>query len=271
MDQKKSMNELNELFAAMWTDYCQITPAARQIFDLITAQNETVLNDHIALRTFNLPGIRIDDLATHFTRFGYQEAGEYHFKEKKLYAKHWQHSDLNLPKVFISELLVEEMPKNVQNIIHSAVNEMPKGSLEKSNFLFSGRPWKMTYKSFLELSEVSEYAAWMCAWGFRPNHFTVNINHLKQFNDITKLNTLLKENGFELNAFGGEIKGTPEEMLEQSSIMASKVSVEFSDGIHMIPGCYYEFAKRYRDAQGKIYHGFIAKSADKIFESTNRN
>jgi hypothetical protein len=42
------------------------------------------------------------------------------------------------------------------------------------------------------------------------------------------------------------------------------------EGLKEIPGCYYEFAKRYPDADGKLYSGFIAKSADKIFESTDR-
>jgi hypothetical protein len=43
----------------------------------------------------------------------------------------------------------------------------------------------------------------------------------------------------------------------------------FTEGEFDIPGCYYEFARRYPDADGKLYSGFIAKSADKIFESTN--
>jgi hypothetical protein len=46
--------------------------------------------------------------------------------------------------------------------------------------------------------------------------------------------------------------------------------VEFANGErHVIPTCYYEFARRYPDADGKIYEGFVAASADKIFESTN--
>ncbi len=39
---------------------------------------------------------------------------------------------------------------------------------------------------------------------------------------------------------------------------------------HQVPSCYYEFAKRYKDAKGKLYQGFVAASADKIFESTNK-
>jgi hypothetical protein len=47
------------------------------------------------------------------------------------------------------------------------------------------------------------------------------------------------------------------------------VEVSFSEGIFTIPGCYYEFARRYPDADGKLFSGFIAGSADKIFESTD--
>ena len=72
-----------------------------------------------------------------------------------------------------------------------------------------------------------------------------------------------------MNDAGGEIKGTPAELLEQSSIKSEMVPVDFKEGTHEIPGCYYEFARRYPDSDGKIYSGFIAKSADKIFESTN--
>ena len=48
-----------------------------------------------------------------------------------------------------------------------------------------------------------------------------------------------------------------------------KIDMEFIEGKHSVPACYYEFAKRYPDKEGKLYSGFIAKSADKIFESTN--
>lgn len=270
MNQTAPMTDLHKLLEHMWSDYCQMNPEAQRIVNVLTAAGEKVLNDHIALRTFNLPGIGIHDLAKHFTKYGYKEAGEYHFKEKKLFAKHWQHEDLSLPKVFISELLVEEMPTSAQAIIHQAVKELPINQVNNFDFLYSGRPWNMSYKNFQELAAISEYAAWLCAWGFRPNHFTVIINELKKLNEITVLNSFLKENGFKLNSFGGEIKGTPAEMLEQSSTMAAQIPVQFSDGTFSVPGCYYEFAKRYKDQSGQLYHGFIAKSADKIFESTHR-
>jgi hypothetical protein len=72
-----------------------------------------------------------------------------------------------------------------------------------------------------------------------------------------------------MNDSGGEIKGTPDQLLEQSSIKSGKVSTLFTEGTYDVPGCYYEFARRYNDKDGNLFSGFIAKSADKIFESTN--
>ncbi|MFB6258856.1 MAG: TraB/GumN family protein [Flavobacteriales bacterium] len=81
---------------------------------------------------------------------------------------------------------------------------------------------------------------------------------------------LLRDNGFELNTSGGEVKGSPDVFLEQSSTMANDVEVEFTDGTYEIPFCYYEFARLYEKPDGEMYQGFVAKSADKIFESTDR-
>lgn len=51
--------------------------------------------------------------------------------------------------------------------------------------------------------------------------------------------------------------------------MAGKVKIDFLEGSYEIPSCYYEFAVRYPDNSGKLFNGFIAENADKIFESTN--
>ncbi|MEZ0390836.1 MAG: DUF1338 domain-containing protein [Pseudobdellovibrionaceae bacterium] len=261
---------LHELLQAMWKDYCQLNPAARRIFDLLTAEGETVLNDHIALRTFNHPRLGIQSLAKIFLQFGYQEKNDYVFKEKKLYAKHYEHSDLKLPKIFISELELEKVSPLIRETMTSLIEQIPESSLQSERFSMSGRPWQMSYQLYSQLAEESEYASWVAAFGFRPNHFTVNVNELKKFNDLPTLNAFVEAQGYTLNKSGGLIKGTPEQFLEQSSTMAKEIPVSFSDGVHEIPGCYYEFAKRYKLPNGQLYQGFVAASADKIFESTNR-
>lgn len=266
----KEIRHITDLLTSMWQNYCDLNPAARRIFDLFTAKGEHVLNDHIALRTFQHPRLGIASMAKTFEKFGYQEKGEYFFKEKKLYAKHWEHSDLSLPKIFISELELEKVSPFIQKTVTALIEKIPQSAIDSPEFTFSGRHWEVSHETYQKLADESEYAGWVAAYGFRPNHFTVNVNALTSFPDLQAVNTFIKEHGYVLNASGGEIKGTPEQLLEQSSIMAEKVSVPFSDGNYEIPGCYYEFAKRYNMPDGKLYQGFIAASADKIFESTNR-
>jgi len=40
---------------------------------------------------------------------------------------------------------------------------------------------------------------------------------------ISEVNSFLKGHGFQLNSSGGEIKETPEQLLEQSSTLADKI------------------------------------------------
>lgn len=261
---------VTELFDNLWKNYLDVTPSANKIHQLLGKENgKDVVNDHIALRTFNLDKVNKEKLAAHFEAVGYKQCGEYDFVAKKLKAKHFEHTDPEMPKVFISELLVEAFSEQAQNIIHNMVSQINDSDVLADNFLYSGTHWQVSYDDYQTLLAESEYAAWMSAWGYRANHFTVNINLLTQFETIESVNQTLKEAGFVLNSSGGEIKGSPEVLLEQSSTMADKANVEFSDGNREIPSCFYEFALRYPTSSGELYTGFVAASADKIFESTN--
>ncbi|MEX2364970.1 MAG: DUF1338 family protein, partial [Pseudohongiellaceae bacterium] len=116
----------------------------------------------------------------------------------------------------------------------------------------------------------SEYAAWLSVIGLRCNHFTINVNALNGINDIEQMNQMIEELGFNINEAGGRVKGSPAVLLEQGSTKASVQPFTFADGKqHDVTTCYYEFAKRYYDEEGTLYQGFVAASADKIFESTD--
>ena len=260
--------QVTELFKNIWQNYIEVTPSAEKIHRLLGTGSD-LINDHVAYRTFNIEKVGIDKLAQHLIALGYKEGGEYHFEAKKLYAKHFEHSDKTLPKVFISELLVEEFSPNVQKIIHNLVDSLDESVVEDQSFLFSGKKWSISSTDYQTLLAESEYAAWLAAWGYRANHFTVSINHLANYDHLEDINITLKSAGFTLNATGGEIKGCSEVKLEQSSTIADKVNVAFSDKTIEIPSCFYEFAKRYPAQDGELYSGFVAASADKIFESTN--
>ncbi|WP_105254623.1 DUF1338 domain-containing protein [Pseudoalteromonas sp. T1lg75] len=263
-------NDVNTLFEKLWDNYLEVTPSAVKVHELLgSTQQDDVINDHIALRTFNLPKVGLEKLAAHFLAVGYKECGEYHFEAKKLYAKHFEHEDPTQPKVFISELLVEQCSEELQKVVHEMVDQIDEAAVTGDNFLYSGTHWQVSHETYKALLAESEYAAWMAAWGYRANHFTVSINHLAQFDTIEQVNQKLKDAGFALNTSGGEIKGSPEVLLEQSSTLADDAKVQFSDGEFAVPSCFYEFALRYLQPNGEIYTGFVAASADKIFESTN--
>lgn len=265
--------QVSDLFDGLWNDYLHITPSAVKIHDLLTQTTNSahIVNDHIALRTFNLPGIGLSKLAAHFLNLGYKQGGDYDFASKKLTAQHFEHPDPTVPKVFISELRVDEMSQATQSIIKDLVAQMDTSVVTNNDFLYSGTHWQVSSEQYKALLAESEYAAWMAAWGFRANHFTVSVNHLNSVNELSDVNELLKSAGFVLNTAGGEIKGSKEVCLAQSSTMADKASVAFTDKTIDIPSCFYEFAQRYKQSNGEYYQGFVAASADKIFESTNVN
>ena len=265
------MNQsIDQFFADLWQNYVEITPSAKAIHDLL-GNGAEIINDHVAFRTFNLDGIGLPALSKHMFRLGYEVAGEYQFNEKHLMALHFEHPDASKPKVFISELLVENLSSQAQAIIKKLAANIDLNKVEEDDFMYSGRHWDISSEDYQTLQAESEYAAWMSVWGFRANHFTVSVNALPDFETLESVNEALKNAGFVLNTSGGEIKGSADVYLEQSSTMADKQDMVFSDTTLTIPACFYEFARRFPLESGELYSGFVAASADKIFESTNAN
>lgn len=264
------MERVQALFDGLWQDYtARLCPSAAKVHQLLE-EGAPLLNDHIALRTFALPKVGLDRLAAPFIAIGYEPKGEYLFKAKKLFARHFEHPNPEAPKVFISELLVGQCSSELQMKVRKLVEQAEEAALDDPAFLFGGRLWDVDFATYQALSEESEYAGWVAAHGFGANHFTVSVNQLSSLDTVKGVNDVLRQAGFAINESGGEVKGGPDVYLEQSSTMADKVSVAFSDGVQMIPGGFYEFAKRYPLADGTLYQGFVEASADKIFESTHQ-
>lgn len=264
--------ELNNFFNHCWQEYLKRVPTAKKIFDRLIKMEEVIQNDHIALRTFRYKGMTKEDLAAFFEKEGMEIKGHYNFEKKKLKAIHLEHKkDPKRPKVFISELLWEELSQESQVILKPLFAQFEESGQGKSidELIKCERPWNITHEDYLKLKKESEYAAWMAAYGFFPNHFTVSLNDLLHFPTMKSFVSWLEESGIALNKAGGVIKGTPEMFLEQASTLADMGKVSFSDGNFEVPTCYYEFAKRYTDNSGETYQGFITDNADKIFESTD--
>ena len=262
---------LEEIFSRLWDDYTEQNPSARTIFTLFQEKGETVLNDHIAFRTFNDNRMGIEVLSQPFIEKGYQPAGWYQFEQKHLTAMHFElPGEEHAPRVFISELILEDFSPYLQETIRKAIAEVDPGRWNSKDLIFAGNLFgKPSFDTYEKLRAESEYAAWLYVHGFRANHFTVSVNALRSFDGIEEVNAFLKENGFLMNASGGEVKGSKEQLLKQSSTLAEIVAIDFIEGVQEIPACYYEFAERFHDNDGKLFSGFIAGSADKIFESTD--
>lgn len=264
------MDAIRDLIRRLWDDYAAINPQAAAIHALLAGEGEAVVNDHIALRTWGDPRVGVAALARPFVRAGYREAGRYRFAEKRLVASHFAHEDPSLPLVFISELVLDECSPGLQDMVRGLLAQVPAEVMDAPDLAARGRPWAVSFAAVEGLRAESEYAAWLAAFGWRANHFTVSVNALRRRGELAQLNAFLKGHGFAISPAGGEIKGSPAQGLEQSSTLASAVEVAFTDGVHAVPGCYYEFARRHAGPDGRLFRGFIEGSADRIFESTDR-
>ncbi len=260
--------KLEELLDFFWNDYISITPIAKSIHQLLEERGETIYNDHVAFRTLAVPGIGLEAFSSFFKEFGYEVKGQYDFEIKKLNAIHLENiENPKMPKIFISELRYRELSDSSVSLIEREISKIRGISL--ADLISKKDVFNISSSEYESLLKESEYAAWLCALGFRANHFTVLVNELKSFKNLEELNALLQRNHVPLNTSGGLIKGSPNVYLEQSSTMASRVKVNFSDKELLVPTCYYEFALRYSMSNGELYQGFVTDSADKIFESTN--
>ncbi len=260
---------IDELLDALWRDYTATTPQAARIHALLAARGETVINDHVALRTYGVPAVGLAVMARPFERLGWQPQDDYRFADKHLRARYWQHPDPLRPKVFISELVTGELSAAAQHAIAGLCAQIPAGFGERADLPWAGRPWQVDSATYRELLAESEYAAWVAAFGFRVNHFTVDVGRLHTFAGLGEVNQFLVDAGFRMNDAGGVVKGNPAERLEQSSTRADAIDVEFTDARVRVPSCYYELARRYPMPDGALFQGFVPASADKIFESTD--
>jgi len=262
---------ITDFYNNLWQDYINMTPQAETIANALKSRGESVINDHVAFRTFNTGAVCLEKLEPFILALGYKRFEPYYFAAKKLDAIGYTPPNSSLPRIFISELRVEELSAKTQAIISRLVAEVDPSEITDASVFWRGRLWSApTVEEYKLLADESEYAAWLSIIGLRANHFTIDLNALMQISEVSEMNEFIEGLGISISESGGRVKGSPAVLLEQSSTMASKQEFEFANGIrYSVPTCYYEFAKRYFDDTGNLYQGFVAANADKIFESTN--
>ncbi len=269
------MNEIKSFLDCLWNSYSKITPSAQKIKSIFENEGEIVVNDHIAFRTIDAGDLSITYLQPHLFKLGYKVFDTYLFKEKKLIANAYKHPDPTIPKIFLSGIQPNYFSTDVEKILLRLVESATLPWNADLDILYSGTLWpNITENEYVTLLKESEYAAWVATLGIRPNHFTVNVNVLRKYNSVESVLNLVERYGFKINESGGRVKGSKSILLEQGSTMADTVTIDLvgNDGNlvpAVVPSCYYEFALRHPDKEGNLYQGFVEKSADKIFESTD--
>lgn len=258
-------------FDALWADFVSIAPAAASIRTHLLGLGEDVSNDHVAFRTFDRGPVRLGALERHLLALGYQRFAPYRFEAKRLNAFGYVHPE-GAPRVFLSELECGAFTPELQTVVDSLVEQVAAEAMAAPGALYCGRPWApVTRATYERLAEESEYAAWVAAHGFHANHFTISVNALSpRLRSVQAILDEVEALGFGINDAGGRVKGSPEVLLEQGSTLADTVTTEFEDGTMAVPAGYYEFALRHPAPNGALYEGFVPKSADRIFESTDR-
>ncbi|MDZ8032509.1 MULTISPECIES: DUF1338 domain-containing protein [unclassified Nostoc] len=292
------------LWKLLWQEYSARVNHARTYQQMITAAGGTVANDHIAFRSLRLLvdtpqgklNLGIDYLAQLAEALGYVAAGEYTFAQTHLYARHYHHpqqEEFNLPKLFISELIVEELPNNIAQLISKTVSSIPDKLISPLTLLQKDadleiiakqlqqvftRPWLPPQRSVVEeVNQVTQYGAWVLLHGYAVNHFTgyVNGQNTPEYPDIDTTASALANLGVPMKA---EIEGNIACGLRQTATQAVTEIVTVLDdnsGAEIqIPWtyAYYEIAQRYlvemESGKQVLFDAFLGSNAQQLFEMT---
>ena len=294
-----SVHDVDYFVQGLMRRYRQRVPdVARVVAHMVSKglveQESDIENDHIAFRTLAVPNLGIRSLEKIFLHHGFQRRDAYDFPVKKLNAFWYSPPSPHLPRVFISELRVDELSEQAQKIIRSCTDVVTADPVDQIDLddasaidEFLHRPlWpSVSWPRYEVLTAESEYAAWAIYNRYYLNHFTISVHNLPApFNTIPQFNRLVEAAGIQLNDSGGKAKTSRDGLLIQSSTVAHMVDATFDDGngnqvSRKIPGSYVEFAERrplpqfaaLAASQIRPEHrrdGFEAANADRIFEST---
>lgn len=288
-------SSFNAVLDSLFTPYKTRVPDVNKVTSAMIARGiitneDDIVNDHIAFRTLGVPNLGIASFEKIFLHYGYEKRDYYYFEGKKLDAYWYAPPSDKFPRIFMSELRVNDLSDKAQQIITNYTKHIivdPVDSLDLNDEhavgeFFHKALWELpTIADYNSLADESEYAAWVIHNRYYLNHYTISVHEFsEEFNTVEKFNSFLESEGISLNTAGGKIKTSPDGLLKQSSTIAKMVEAEFLGGFKMeIAGSYVEFAERLvlpefkhlKSSEVLRKHrrdGFESANADKIFEST---
>ena len=282
------MNGLLRRYTERVPDVKKITQAL--INQGVISKESDIENDHVAFRTMGVPNLGIASFEKIFLHYGYQKRDAFFFESKKLDAFWFAPPAPHFPRIFVSELRVNDLSETAQKIIRKYTDPItadPSDALDLDDGLavdaFLHAPlWALpSLSDYQTLLAESEYAAWVIYNRYYLNHYTISVHNLPEgYNSIAEFDDFVASIGVKLSDAGGLIKTSPDGVLLQSATVAQMVEATFEGGqTHAIAGSYVEFAERkvlpqfshLAASEIRREHrrdGFETGNADKIFEST---
>lgn len=287
---------------ALWERYRRRVPHVAVYERVIAEAGATFVNDHIAFRTFatQRPPGGIASVARIFEALGYRAAGCYDFDDKHLTARHYQHPNRGLPKLFVSELRTWQLSRPSRERIErtlqtqrppvegetlAALESLAADADDRGHDAllaavlreFIERPWPVPAREdVIALNAESQYAAWVLVHGHEVNHFTALINShgVPHLQNIDLVVDVLRRAGVPMKA---DIEGAPGSRLRQTATEAAVIDVPMMDDGRetMMPWtyAYFELAERAElpdpeTGQFTRFEGFLGPQATHLFEMT---
>jgi len=266
-------NTLEKVLTSLLTPYKKsVTDVAKITNAMLAAgiiENEKdIANDHIAFRTLGVKHLGIASFEKIFLHFGYEKKGFYNFEEKKLNAYWYAPPAEHFPRIFISELQVDDLSEQAQKIIYNYTDPITQDPIDSLDLDNSTDVANFFYKPLWGLPSSEEYTT------------LLNETEYEGYNTVEDFNNFLEGIQIKLNTAGGKVKISGDGLLKQSSTVAKMIDATFSDNKTLkIAGSYVEFAERkllpeYSETKKEDIKrnyrrdGFETANADKIFEST---
>ncbi len=287
----------------LWKTHRQSLSQFNLIENALQKKNiHTLYLDHFAV--IDLPSCHtgIPILRDMFTALGFTQRGNDYLSDKQNDFA-WL-AEINcdqrpakevLPQVVVADFRLDELPIEVKIIIENYAKQTkpsplshiqnlcaklhgPSSKTELINLFvnyFQGRDWPLpTLKEFHMVKEFNELLAWVLINGRCPNHFTLSIHLLDQFNDLNHFHQFIESLGLTLNQDGGKIKGSAAVGIEQGSTIGLPKRVQLQDGAIELPGEFIEFVWRHphdKNTQpqrwGDFFTDFIPQNANRVIES----
>lgn len=287
----------------LWGAFLLRVPYAKTYAGLVNRKGSQVVLDHIGFRTLNWhtgeQPAGILAIRHIIECFGYHPAGKYVLPKKNLKAVHFEAESDEIPKFYVSQLEVSNLPGWAQNLLPEVLSDTPYllsdtgiellSKLKADGILnteaaeilvdelvnYFRRPWNPPFKeTVLKLNDISHYAAWVLLHGNSPSHFAVSLNKQKidEWPDMESICRALKKAGIPLKE---KTEGEKESILQQTATLAVKEDLKVKSENEMEEMnwtyAYLEFIQRgfqNENGQRTLFQGFIESQERHLYNLT---